>query len=259
MAVRDSVRSVTLNEWDYDGVFNRVLSAADMWLLPDLKAQEMRTEQPIDNVVKMVLDLVLVHSPENCGIVDWKTTGSLKRPNYVEETKSEFQTSFYLSYGGDWIEENFGVRPQWIEYRVLDEEGQLRSFRVEASLKDRDNAVHQIDSVAAAYESLRDYQVWPRNRPRACFIGSKSGPTCPYYRDCCDMTMPLVHINKFEDCVPRSKSSIGTFLRCNELYRREKLVEGVPGTSPEKSIGVAFHLGVQRVWEMAWNFVKGIK
>jgi len=188
-------------------VFARVLSAADMWLLDDLKAQTLLVEQEFDIVVKGVMDLILIDYNGECGIVDWKTTGSVKRPNYVEETKSEFQTSFYLSYGGDWIEERYGVRPKWIEYRALDEDGEIRSFRVNAAAKARLDADWQIESTAEAYEALVDFskvpRAWPRNRPRACFVGSKGGPTCPFYRDCVEMTMPLEHTAKFEDCIPR--------------------------------------------------------
>ncbi len=250
-AVRDAVRETPLHEWDYDGVFARVLTAADMWLLDDLKADTLLVEQEFDVVVKGVIDLILIKNGE-CGIVDWKTTGSVKRPNYIEETKSEFQTSFYLSYGGDWIEEKFGVRPKWIEYRALDEAGELRSFRVESTLRDRYDADEQIQGVRTLYNAL-DQGPWPRNRPRACFVGSKGGPTCPFYRDCVEMTMPLEHTAKFEDCVPRSKSSIKSFLHCPEKYRREKLVGIAPASNDAIDFGVAFHRGIEEVYSQAWE------
>lgn len=268
--VHEAIESSGIQPWDVDSIVARVLKACDLWLLQDLRAGKILVEQEYDLVSKGILDLILI--PDNdgvCGIVDWKTTGSVKRPNYVEETKSEFQSSLYLAHGGDWIEKEYGVRPQYIEYRALSEErpGQIefRTFRVPWTESCRRDADEQVRSVQKSYRALTtfverpDYTEssnvsWPRNRPKACFTGSKSGgATCPFYKDCCEMTMPLGLGGKTSEELyqlrPRSKSSMKSFLECNERFRRTKIL-GYGGIGTDvMNAGVGFHSAMQSIYE----------
>jgi len=254
--VNEAIIATGIRPWDVDSIVERVLLATDLWLLDDLKADKLLVEQEYDLVSKGILDLTLIGTPEGkTAIVDWKTTGNLKRPNYIEEVKSDFQSSLYLAHGGDWLEREYGVRPDYLEYRVLDEAGEFRSFRVEARASDREDADTQIWTVKSSFDGLLEEEVWPRNRPRACFIGSKAGPTCPYYKDCCDMTMPktnlLTTIDGLMDLIPRSKSSMKSFLECPEKFRRTKLLGATFTSSDAILAGEAFHAGMESIYKQA--------
>lgn len=248
--VHEAIMATGIKPWDVDSIVERVLLAADLWLLDDLKSGKILVEQEYDLVSKGIMDLVLIHDKDGAtGIVDWKTTGNLKRPNYIEEVKSDFQTVLYLAHGGDWLEREHGVRPQYIEYRALDEAGEYRSVRVQASSSDHDNADNQVWSVQSAYQGLINDPIWPRNKPRACFIGSKVGPTCPYYSDCSNLTMPRgVGEGSFFDLRPRSKSSMKSFMECPEKYRRTKLLGDVGASSDAIKAGEAFHSGIESIY-----------
>jgi hypothetical protein len=260
--VHEAIEASGIQSWDVDSIITRVLQACDLWLLDDLKAGKILVEQEYDHISKGILDLILIPDKNNvCGIVDWKTTGSVKRPNFIEETKSEFQSSLYLAHGGDWIEKNHGVRPQYIEYRALDEEGEFRSFKVNWQESCRADANEQVWSVGSSYNSLwEDYDdslieapCWPRNRPKACFVGSKSGgATCPFYKDCCNMTMPAGLGGKTSKELhalrPRSKSSMKTFLGCPEFFRRTKILGATDDSSDRMNAGVAFHSAIESIY-----------
>jgi len=253
--VNEAILATGIRPWDIDSIVERVMLAADLWLLDDLKADKILVEQEYDLVSKGIMDLVLIGTEDGkCGIIDWKTTGNLKRPNYIEEVKSNFQTSFYLAHGGDWLEENYGVRPEYLEYRVLDGEGEYRSFRVETKATDKEDANRQLWTVGTQFEALLEDEVWPRNRPRACFIGSKAGPTCPFYSDCTNMTMPrgAVHPDptvKLEDLIPRSKSSVSSFIECPERFRRTKILGYQAPAADAILAGEAFHIGMESIYK----------
>ena len=253
----EAIIATGIKPWDLDSIVERVMLACDLWLLDDLKADKILVEQEYDLYSKGILDLILIGTPEGkCGIVDWKTTGNLKRPNFIEEIKSDFQSSLYLAHGGDWLEKEYGVRPAYIEYRVLDENMEYRSFKVEAKVSDREDANTQLMAIGASFEGLLEDEVWPRNRPRACFIGSKAGPTCPFYRDCMDMTMPRGVVNPdpavtLDSLVPRSKSSMKSFLECPERFRRTKILGGTTPSSDAILAGEAFHSGMESLYKQA--------
>lgn len=253
-----AIQDAGIQPWDVDSVIDRVMLALDLWLLDDLKAETILVEQEYDLVSKGILDLVLIRDKDGeTGIVDWKTLGgSLKRPNYVEETKSEFQASLYLAHGGDWIEKQYGVRPSYLEFRALDEQGEAKSFRVPWTEHCREDADKQVETVGVAYAALLDEPIWPRNRPRACFVGSRGGPTCPFYKDCSEMTMPrgVTRPKGFEvdlqSLVPRSKSSMKSFISCPEQFRRTKMLGGVTKSSDVIVTGEAFHSACEVIYKM---------
>lgn len=261
-AVQDVIHATGIQPWDVDSIVSRVLQACDLWLLNDLKAGKILVEQEYDNVSKGIMDLILLPDKDGvCGIVDWKTTGSVKRPNFVEETKAEFQSSLYLAHGGDWIEKQYGMRPQYIEYRALDEAREFRSFRVPWTESCKRDADEQVEGIGKVYSELLEYyseqkdlatRPWPRNRPRACFIGSKSGPTCPFFKDCTNMTMPLGLGEKSSEELyqlrPRSKSSMKAFLTCLEQYRRTKILGYVGAGTDVMEAGVAFHAAMESIY-----------
>lgn len=259
--VHEAIEASGIQPWDVDSIVSRVLKACDLWLLNDLKAGKILVEQEYDLVSKGILDLILIPDKDGvCGIVDWKTTGSVKRPNYIEETKAEFQSSLYLAHGGDWIEKEYGVRPQYIEYRAFDEAGESRSFRVPWAESCRRDADEQVSTIGEVYNALWDNldntiiesSNWPRNRPKTCFTGSKGGPTCPFYKDCTNMTMPLGLGSKTSEELyqlrPRSKSSMKNFLECPEKFRRNKILGADGGGSDAMKAGVAFHSAMESVY-----------
>lgn len=252
--VQQRIKETGIKSWDIDSIVERVLLACDLWLLNDLKAGTILVEQEYDLVSKGILDLVLIHDKDGAtGIVDWKSTKNVKRPNFIEETKASFQTSLYLAHGGDWLEREYGVRPTYIEYRALDEDGEYRSFRVEVEPWTHKSADTQVVSVYTSYLELANSPSWPQNR-RACFVGSKAGPTCPFYKDCTEMTMPTTP-TEFDlawDLRPRSKSSMQAFIECPERFRRTKILgEGEFPASDAILAGEAFHAGLESIYTQA--------
>lgn len=247
-----------IQPWDMDSITERVFTAVDTWLLDDLRSKTILVEQEYDLVSKGILDLVKIFDKDGkVGIVDWKTTKNCKRPNYIEEVKSEFQSPLYLAHGGAWLKQKYGVTPDYLEYRALDEYQNVVSFRVFPTPTTQQDADYQVWSVAEAYETLTsrvDSGPWPRNRPRACFMGSKNGPTCPFYKDCTEMTMPLVELNPtgLYELRPRSKSSMKAFLTCPEYYRRTKVLGAVGAESSDAiKAGEAFHAGIESIYLQA--------
>lgn len=235
----------------------RLQKAATLWLVGDMESQALWTEQEFDfPQAHGIMDIVRVADGVG-SIVDWKTTHSIDRPNFVEEIKADTQSALYLVYGGEWLRDRLGVDPQFIEYRCLDDKGLVKSFKVPYDRAVLEDALVQVRAVQHSYLGLKNLEVWPRNKPRSCFMGSKSGATCPFWTDCTEMTMPRgtvpVGERSFEEMLPRSKSGIKDFQRCNELFRRTRLLGGGHAEGYELSMGQAFHKAASTLWDAAWK------
>lgn len=239
---------------------DRVLRAADLWLPQDLTADQMIVEElfDCDPRGKGIIDLALVWG-DVCRIVDWKTTKNLKYPSYKTYTISnDFQTTSYLVDGGDYLKSKYGVLPTSIEYRVLDEENEVRSFEMKWTAHMRADIEAQMRTVAWQYRGLTALPAdvpWPRNRPHECYRGAhSSAPTCPFWTDCVNMTMPPVPEGvDLVALTPRSKSSMKDFLACPERFRRTKLCGNKIPETEEQLIGTLFHLMVSGLWKGAYE------
>ncbi len=273
--VMEAIRSRPLPEFDYDSIVDLVILACDLYLEDDLKADFLLVEREWDSgASKGVFDLVKVMGPKT-RVIDWKTTGDASKPNLGDELKEEFQSSFYLSQGGqDLVSKEALPPPERIEYRVLDAKEEVKQLvggpvlvKTHAKLftKDwtpstEDDALSQLEAASALYASQLGLQVWARNRPRACFKGGGQarGPSCPFWDDCTAMTMPrgtaLTQVELW-DKRPRSKSAVKDFMECPERFRRTRLMglEGEALTSRAILMGEAFHEAVAVVWQRAWD------
>lgn len=273
--VSEIVRAYSLPEWEYESLAERILLAADLWLLSDLQQYDtILVEYEWDNVVKGIYDLVLATKTGFCKVIDWKTTGDVKRSNYAAEIENEFQTTFYLSFGGEDLVQRLGLpAPNMMEYRCIDskpitrtkagEEYEVSPGHVLVIRKlnevQREDALAQVEAIHASYFSQTSLPVWIRNRPRACFKGGSwqdEGPTCPFWRDCVDMTMPPTPDDDqlLYDKLPRSKSSIKDFINCPEQFRR-MVILGERESMPKPlyiTLGEAFHAGVAEIWLQAY-------
>ncbi len=242
--------------FEYDELTRKLLLAADLWLQDDILAcREMHFELSLDHVVKMVLDQVRVLKTGKVILGDWKTTGDVKRPNYAEEIRESFQSSLYLEYGGAALAGLGIAQPDYIEYRCLDDKGHVSTVtKLWVPQKTQYDAAAQVNHVNKMYEALADAAVWPRRRPKACFKGGQSGPTCAFYDDCCNMTMPLgTGGADLVALAPRSKSSLNEFLECPERYRRTKILGAKGWESRESLAGTVFHAGAASLWKQAWE------
>jgi hypothetical protein len=261
---KEILESFELNIILQDSVEQRVLRAAQMWLRQDLTCDKILVEREFDfkGGAKGIIDLAFMAGGK-AWLVDWKTTGSIKRPHFNADISNDFQTSLYLSAAGDYIQELWGVRPDFLEYRCLDEEMEVTSFRVPyEGAKTHADANSQLLAVAAQYRGLIGLppeQPWARNRPFSCFKGSRTGaPTCPFWKDCTNMTMPPTPLDvDFEAIVPRSKSSLKAFIECPERWRRERLFTSISFSNDYIKVGNAFHLLAAHLWEQAWKNLKG--
>lgn len=249
--VTTAIRAEPVPEWEIDSIAKRIVLAADLWLEEDLRSDDLLVEWRFDNEIKGVLDLYLARGGK-AKIVDWKSTSDLKRPNYLDELKAEFQGPFYLTYG-----KPEGVSEvAYLEYRVLDEKGQVATptvLREEWTLR---STTYQLQELHGMYLSQSANGSWTRHMPRACFRGGQKGPDCPFLDDCQHMTMPTpdLHSELVWDKRPRSKSAMGDFLHCPEQYRRTRLLgESLGPRSVEIVVGESFHRGLASLWQAAWD------
>lgn len=241
--------------WDQDSVVERIFTACDIWLYEDLLSDELLVEHPFDNGVRGVLDLVTVRDGR-ARIIDWKSTGDVKRPNYQDELREEFQSSFYLTYGSDALVAQGLPRPYVLDYRCLDEKGNVALVTKLPSETTRKDAELQLARVWNLYNSQIVYETgWARNRPRACFKGGQRGPVCPFWDDCVNMTMPPSPEGDLLEFIPKSKSAIKDFLHCPEQYRRMRVLGERDQVRPSREIliGNAFHNGIAVLWQAAWE------
>ena len=269
--VQQKVHETILPEFEYEGVATRILHAADLFLEDDLESDQMLVEYDFDMVARGIFDLVLVKG-DKAKIVDWKTTGSLDRPNALEEIRHESQSSLYLTYGAEDLVTKLGIpEPTVLDYRVIDERPIMRTkngqeyvaapahvslISVAKESWTATDAMTLMATTEQQFLALWDMPVWTRRRPKACFVGYERGPVCPFWEDCTHMTMPagnggLVALDK----VPRSKSAIKDFLECPERYRRLRVLGAE--TSVQKPLpilkGEAFHAGIADIYEQAWE------
>lgn len=266
--VHTALRSVEMPEYEYDYVTDKVLFACDLWLAEDMQADVILIEHRFDSVIKGVFDVIKVKG-EKCELIDWKTTKDVKRPNYLEEVKEDFQSSFYLTYGGDYIERELHLpRPSLIRYRCIDDKEVTRSSQGEefvvapghvAQVTKRldevgqNDAEIQIANVGLAYSSQFGAGPWARNKPRACYGYDY---TCPFLNDCIKMTMPTSHkdIVNIELKNPRSKSAVKDWLTCPEYYRRMYVLgERDKMKKPLHVLkGEAFHAAIASIYEQTF-------
>ncbi len=243
--------------FEYDELTRKLLQAADLWLQDDILAcREMHFELSLDHVVKMVLDQVRVLKTGKVILGDWKTTGDVKRPNYKDEIKEEFQSSLYLTYGGQILETMGIAQPEYIEYRCLDDKGGVvTATKLWDSIRTPFDAESQYRAICEHYDSQQKLTVWERRRPKACFKGGQSGPICPFYDDCIDMKMPqeIIPLETIKAMAPRSMSSMKAFLECPEQFRRTKLLGAPRWSSRESLAGTVFHAGAASLWKQAWE------
>lgn len=279
--VQQEVHKTILPEYEYEGIAQRILLMADIFLEADLKsAKELLVEYSFDNVVRGIFDVVRVDHNDRTVIIDWKTTGNVDRPNYADEVRNENQTSFYLSYGGDDLVSRTGLpEPSYLEYRCVDEKPHYRTKKGEEyeaapghvlvfqelnGPGRAQEAMAQVEAVDEQYISQLGLPVWVRNKPKACFTGgwADKGPTCAFFEDCRNMTMPtgtgLLTPEELFDKRPRSKSSIKDFVDCPERFRRLRLLkEGALVQKPLPILkGEAFHAGIAEIYRQAWELKK---
>lgn len=273
-AVQQAVHSVVLPEWEYSSIAERIIHATDIFLEEDLKtAKTLLIEHEFDNVVRGIFDLVHVNHNDKCKIIDWKTTGDVKKPNYGDTLRSEFQSSFYLSFGGEDLVSRMGLPvPEYLEYRCVDEKevwrtkdkqdylaapANVATFTVLNGDIQRQDALAQIDAIDFMYETQMTLPVWTRNRPKACFTGYEKGPTCPFFEDCTHMTMPGMteeDSQRLWDKRPRSKSAIKDFLDCPEKFRRLRILNEKENIQKPLPIlkGESFHAGIASIYQQTW-------
>lgn len=268
-----AVHSVVMPEFEYQDIVTRILHAADIFLEKDLvESKALIVEHNFDNVVRGIFDIVKVSHEDKTVIIDWKTTTDVKRPNFADETRNEFQTSFYLSFGGEELVTKLGFEaPAYLEYRCIDEKEQWRTKNGEQYLAAPANvlvfqelnhpgrfadATAQLNAVHAQYDSqVSLIGPWARNRPRACFKGWEKGPQCPFFDDCSNMTMPLLTEEHDVNHYPRSKSAIKDFIECPEKFRRLRVLKEIENIQKPLPVlrGEAFHEGIADLYQQAWD------
>jgi len=119
----------------------------------------------------------------------------------------------------------------------------------------REEAANQLVGILSLRDSLvsSGLEVWPMNQPDACHA---YGRDCAFIDDCEEMTMPRQCI---QDSGPLSHSSMKTFLRCPELFRRLRLLreqgkDDAEFTGSEETVfGNAVHRGLAEVYRQAFN------
>lgn len=251
-----ALRNTNLPEYEYDPIAHRVVLACDTFLRDDLMSEALLIEASFENGIKGIFDLVRLNSNGTTRIVDWKTTGDVKRPNYADEIKEEFQTSFYLHFGSQALTQLNWPEIEYIEYRCIDEKDNILKVTKLNNPSVKYDALQQLDNLKRLYESQpREGAPWAMNRPRACFRGGQRGASCPFWNDCTNGTQPPTTQGiEWNTLIPRSKSAIKDFLHCPEQYRRIRILNDRDemSSSREILIGEAFHACVASVWEACY-------
>lgn len=262
-----AIRTVKLEEHEYDTVSSIIMRAVDGFLADDLLAwDDCRVELTAeDGDFSWTFDLVLLRKTSGVSeakIIDWKTTTATSfQPNYAAEHEHSWQTFMYFGFGAPWLEENYGASTWEMQYRALSPTAtKIITVPVDAELQRvyRVNSQKQLEGVAAMYSALVASRSpsWPRTLPFPCHKGSRAGATCPFWYDCTHDSAPLVAITDTQVITgkPLRRSHVNQFLECPERYRRAVVLGDRLGSSNyDMDIGQATTAGLAEIWSQAFR------
>lgn len=174
-------------------------------------------------------------------IIDWKTTWGPLDDTWRWKHIDSWQGYIYAYLSGAAL-----VNFRGVSTRVVDGDCSTKDLLVVVPPSNVEEVEEYVKGLVTQRNALIDsgFDIWPRNRPRACHYGRSE---CPYYTDCTHYSMPRFNLPKEK---VMSFSSLQNFIVCPEFSRRlEKDKEG--DMTEESNLGSVFHTGIGEVYKQA--------